>query len=267
MSLAPDPRSEPAADSARTRARIVVWWEHHRRELPWRASRDDYAIWVAEVMSVQTSVLRAVNVWERWMARWPRVEALAAASLAEVLVEWQGLGYPRRARDLHRGAAHVVAHGWPEDLQELPGVGPYIAAAIRCFAREEPVLPRDVNVNRVLARRFPNGVDITVDPWRSGQALMEFGQRVCRARPDCAACPVREACPGRLDPHGATAPPRRQKPYRGSLRERRGRLLARLLHAGALDLDGLDADEREAAATLVADGLARAQGARLHPPA
>src|SRR5579871_3690971 len=125
------------------------------------------------------------------MARWPTVEALAAASLADVLREWQGLGYPRRARDLHRAAQTVVLTGWPEDLTELPGVGPYISAAIRCFALEEPVLPLDTNVKRVLARRFPGGVDTGADPWRAGQGLMEFGQRICTARPQCGVCPVR----------------------------------------------------------------------------
>ena len=260
------PSGEAGGKSDQVRALVVDWWETHRRELPWRASRDVYAIWVAEVMSAQTSVLRAVSAWEGWMARWPGVAELAGASLGEVLGQWQGLGYPRRARDLHRGAVQVVAHGWPDDLQELPGVGPYIAAAIRCFAREEPVLPRDVNVNRVLARRFPDGVDITADPWRSGQALMEFGQRICRARPDCEACPVRAGCPGRLDPRGVAPAPRRQKPYRGSLRERRGRLLARLLHEGEIVLATLDAQERETAESLIADGLARAEGAQLRTP-
>ncbi len=243
-------------------AAIVSWWDTHRREVPWRATRDVYAIWVAEVMSVQTTLSRAVTAWETWMARWPTVEALAAASLSEVLAQWQGLGYPRRARDLHHGARIVSETGWPEPLTRLPGVGPYVAAAVACFAREEPVLPRDVNVNRVLARRFPDGVDIAADPWRSGQALMEFGQRVCRARPACGDCPAPTGCGGpAADVHHP--PRRRQAPYPGSFRERRGTVLAGVLAAGRLPRAGTDP---EAAASLARDGLIRIEGAWLLSP-
>ena len=245
-------------------AAIIRWWEANARELPWRTHRDVYAIWVAEVMSAQTSVARAAAAWERWMARWPAVEDLAAAQLADVLVQWQGLGYPRRARDLHRSARIVAACGWPEDLTELPGVGVYVAAAIRCFAYEEPVIPLDVNVRRVLARRFPDGVEIAGDPWRSGQALMEFGQRICAATPRCAHCAARLGCPvgdgGGPDPAPGI---RRQTPYRGSLRERRGKLLARVLSGGEVAAE--DAD-REAAEGLIADGLIARSGDRLRPP-
>src|SRR6201986_5484418 len=107
-------------------AAVLDWWTAHARRLPWRASRDVYAVWVSEVMSAQTTVSRAAEAWRRWMERWPTVEALAAASLADVLAEWQGLGYPRRARDLHRSARIVVRSGWPEDLTALPGVGSYV---------------------------------------------------------------------------------------------------------------------------------------------
>jgi A/G-specific adenine glycosylase len=249
---------------------VLRWWDVNARELPWRASRDVYAIWVAEVMSAQTSVMRAAAAWERWMARWPTVHALAAASLAQVLGEWQGLGYPRRARDLHRGARIVAERGWPMELTELPGVGPYVAAAVRCFAREEPILPLDVNTRRVLARRFPDGVDIRDDPWRAGQALMEFGQRVCTARPACAGCPARAALadrPALADPQLRAADParraHRQPPFAGSLRQRRGALLRQVLADGEVAL--AHADPR-AAATLVDDGLVALADGRLRPP-
>jgi A/G-specific adenine glycosylase len=219
-------------------------------------------------MSAQTAVERAAERWVVWMRRWPTVESLAQAPLPEVLVLWQGLGYPRRARDLHRGARLVAADGWPSDLTALPGVGRYVAAAIRCFAHEEPVLPIDVNVARVLERRFPGGVDTAGDPWRAGQALMEFGQRVCRAaRPACASCPVAAGCPwpGPLAPVVGTRPPRRrQPPYAGSLRERRGRLLRQVLADGRVPAAGADA---AAAAGLIADGLLAAEGSWLLPPA
>lgn len=243
-------------------AAVLDWWDVHARPLPWRSSRDVYAIWVAEVMSAQTSVHRAAAAWERWMARWPSVEALAAASLADVLAEWQGLGYPRRARDLHRSARIVTASGWPADLAELPGIGAYVAAAIRCFAREEAVLPLDVNTRRVLARRFPEGVDTRGDPWRAGQALMEFGQRICTARPACGACPVRAGCSA----HGAPDPApraRRQARYEGSLRQRRGALLRRVLADGDASLAEAD---REAAAGLLGDGLLALRDGRLRIP-
>jgi A/G-specific adenine glycosylase len=251
-------------------AAVLAWWDAQQRELPWRAHRDMYAIWVSEVMSAQTSVTRAAAAWERWMARWPTVEALAAAALPEVLGEWQGLGYPRRARDLHRAARAVAERGWPAELTELPGIGPYVASAIRCFALEQPVLPLDVNVRRVLARRFPDGLDPSGDPWRAGQALMEFGQRICAARPRCDACPVRAGCPahaaggrGGVDPAPRA---RRQARFAGSLRQRRGALLRRVLTEGEVALDELGPDEAGAAAGLVADGLARASGGRLYAP-
>jgi A/G-specific adenine glycosylase len=238
------------------------WWAANARELPWRSSRDVYAVWVSEVMSAQTTVGRAAEAWVQWMRRWPTVEDLARASLADVLAQWQGLGYPRRARDLHRSARIVVESGWPEDFTELPGVGAYVAAAIRCFALEEPVLPLDVNVARVLRRRFPGGVDISSDPWRSGQAMMEFGQRICAARPRCERCPVRAGCRGSddLEPGPAL---RRRKPFAGSLRQRRGRLLARVIAEGGVPFEGAD---RDAAAGLAQDGLVVLAGDRLLPP-
>jgi A/G-specific adenine glycosylase len=232
-------------------AAVLDWWSAHARPLPWRAGRDVYAVWVSEVMSAQTTVSRAAEAWVRWMERWPTVAALAAASLAEVLAQWQGLGYPRRARDLHRSARIVAASGWPDDLTALPGVGPYIAAAVRCFAREEPVLPVDVNVRRVLRRRFAGDIDVSDDPWRAGQALMEFGQRVCAARPACETCPVSDGCGARdaADPAPRT---RRQTRYEGSLRQRRGALLRRVLATGEVELGEADRDVAEG---LLEDGF------------
>jgi A/G-specific adenine glycosylase len=245
-------------------AAVLEWWDRHRRPLPWRASRDVYAIWVSEVMSAQTTVGRAAEAWERWITRWPTVESLAAASLADVLALWQGLGYPRRARDLHRSARIVARSGWPQDLTALPGVGVYVASAIRCFALEEPVLPRDVNVRRVLERRFPDGVDIAADPWRAGQALMEFGQRVCAVRPRCEVCPVRAGCRGAgSQASPGPRPARRQKPFEGSLRQRRGRLLRQVIAEGSVAAGSVDA---EAADGLVADCLVVREGDRLRAP-
>jgi A/G-specific adenine glycosylase len=211
-------------------------------------------------MSVQTTVLRSADAWTRWMERWPTVEALAAASLADVLAVWQGLGYPRRARDLHRSARLIVERGWPEDLTELPGIGAYIAAAIGCFAREEPVLPLDVNVKRVLRRRFPEGIDISGDPWRASQALMEFGQRICSARPACGACPVGEGCPGA---GGDEPPARRSRRFEGSVRQRRGNLLRQVIAAGGVSVATADP---VAASGLAQDGLVVLEDGWVRPP-
>jgi A/G-specific adenine glycosylase len=235
-------------------AAVIGWWLAYARQLPWRASRDVYAVWVSEAMSIQTTVTRAAEAWTRWMARWPTVQALAGASLTEVLAQWQGLGYPRRARDLHRSARMIIQTGWPEDLTDLPGVGAYVATAIRCFALEEPVLPLDVNVRRVLQRRFPGGLDTSGDAWRAGQAIMEFGQRICTARPRCAICPVSDGCTAAGGAHspGDRPPTGRQKPFEGSLRQRRGRLLRQVIAEGSVALGHADQD---AALGLAQDGL------------
>src|SRR5690242_7850821 len=129
--------------------RLLTWFDAHARPLPWRDTRDPYAILVSEVMLQQTQVERVIPRYARFVARWPTVHALAAATAADVIVEWQGLGYNRRALNLHRAACVVSQDGWPDDLTELPGVGPYTAAALGNFAFERDVLPVDTNVRRV----------------------------------------------------------------------------------------------------------------------
>jgi A/G-specific adenine glycosylase len=234
---------------------LMGWWHSRRLALPWRATRDPYAVLVCEVMSQQTQIDRVRVHWERWMALWPSAEALAGASLAEVLAAWQGLGYPRRARDLLAAARQIAGEGWPapERLTELPGIGPYTADAIRCFALEQPVLPRDANVRRVLARRFPGGVESSAEPWALGGALMDLGREHCRASPRCDGCALRAGCMVPLAEPGwdPAARPRRQSAYAGSLRERRGALLRAAL-AGERPPSGRDP---QAAASLVVDGL------------
>jgi len=159
---------------------LLAWYRASARDLPWRRTRDPYAILVSEVMLQQTQVERVVPRYERWLRRWPNAAALGDATTAEVIVEWQGLGYNRRAVSLHRAARQVRDEGWPEDLTRLPGVGPYTAAALGNFAFGEDVLPRDVNVARVERR---TGHAFT---GRSAQALMDLGATVCLARvPRC----------------------------------------------------------------------------------
>jgi A/G-specific adenine glycosylase len=173
---------------------LLAWYRRVARDLPWRSTTDPYAILVSEVMLQQTQVARVVPRYEAWLARWPTVEALAAASLGEVLAEWVGLGYNRRAKRLWEAARVVAERGWPEDLRELPGVGPYTAAAVGSFAFGRRELAIDTNARRVFARwGF-----VPQEGWAElNQAVMELGATVCTAREArCGICPVR-ACASR----------------------------------------------------------------------
>jgi A/G-specific adenine glycosylase len=224
---------------------LLDWFDAKGRDLPWRRTRDPYAILVSEVMAQQTQVERVVPRWEAWLRRWPTVESLAEASPADVIREWQGLGYNRRALNLHRAAQQVASHGWPDDLTELPGVGRYTADAVACFALGRDVLPVDVNVRRV-QERTGHSFDA-----RSAQALMDLGATVCLARiPRCGECPLAEGCPSR---GRRFEPLRKQGPFEGSFRQRRSETL-RLVAASTRPLGELDA---EAVDSLARDGLVR----------
>ncbi len=222
---------------------LLAWHEGHERNLPWRRTRDPYAILVSEVMLQQTQVERVVPRYTSWLERWPTVEALAAASPAEVIREWQGLGYNRRGVNLHRAARRIAESGWPDDLTELPGIGPYTAAAVRCFAFAEDVLPVDVNVERVQRR---TGAAFTST---AAQALMDLGATVCLARvPRCIECPLAPECPSRGI---REEPTRKQGPFEGSFRQRRATTL-RIVADAPRDLAMLDDD---AVRSLERDGL------------
>lgn len=250
-------------------ALLLEWFRAEGADLPWRRTRDRYAILVAETQLQATPVARALPYYERWMERWPTAESLAEARLGDVLAAWQGLGYPRRARNLHAAARRIADVGWPppERLADLPGVGVYTAAAIRCFADGEAVIPVDTNVGRIMARRFPDGWPGTPDGegWAVGQALMDLGRLWCTARaPRCeGGCPLRPGCPAAAS--GAPAeigpPRRRQGRYEGSMRQRRGVLLRALAERGAVEVSA----DPDAAMSLVEEGLARRQGRRLVP--
>jgi A/G-specific adenine glycosylase len=224
---------------------LLAWFSQNGRDLPWRETNDPYAILVSEVMSQQTQVERVVPRWRRWLERWPTVEALAAAPAADVIREWQGLGYNRRALSLHRAARQVAAHGWPADLIELPGVGRYTADAVASFAFGRAVLPVDVNVRRVSER---TGHEFSP---AAGQALMDLGKTVCLARvPRCGLCPLAAGCPSR---GSRFEPSRRQGPFEGSFRQRRAAAL-RAVVAGSQPRDA------EAVAALARDGLVQVNG-------
>jgi A/G-specific adenine glycosylase len=220
---------------------LQAWFLANGRDLPWRRTQDPYAILVSEVMLQQTQVPRVIPRYVAWLERWPTVEALARAPRGEVIAAWQGLGYNRRAVNLHRAAQAVVKRGWPDDLTQLPGVGRYTADAVRRFAFGEPVLPVDTNVARVLGRTAGE-----FGP-ESAAALMDLGATVCLARvPRCGSCPLARACPSRGQRFD---PLRKQSRFEGSFRQRRAETL-RLVAAG--HTAGLDA---EAVESLERDGL------------
>ena len=227
---------------------LLAWFDEKGRDLPWRGTRDPYAILVSEVMLQQTQAARVVPRYVAWLERWPTVEALAEASSADVIRAWQGLGYNRRALNLHRAAREIAAQGWPDDLTELPGVGRYTADAVACFAFGRPVLPVDVNVRRVLER---TGGDFD---HTCAQALMDLGATICIARvPRCGECPLAAECPSR---GRRFEPLRKQGPFEGSFRQRRARTLG-LVAKSSRPLADLDA---EAVASLARDELVRGRG-------
>lgn len=232
---------------------LLAWFSQNGRDLPWRDTRDPYAILVSEIMLQQTQVSRVIERWTAWLERWPTVEALAAASTADVVRAWSGLGYNRRAVNLQRAARAVAETGafprTPEGLRALPGVGPYTASAIGCFAFDAQLTTVDVNVRRVLTRAL--GQEGAPPPpgsaWEWNQALFDLGATVCLARvPRCEVCPLAAGCPSR----GMRFEPQRtQGPFAGSSRARRSALV-RDLHGGpqpvslydAATLDGLERD-------------------------
>lgn len=241
---------------------LIAWFADNGRDLPWRHSRDPWAITVAELMLQQTQVARVIDRWVQFLDRFPTVTACAQSPVAEVIDEWAGLGYNRRAVNLHRMATSITNDHdgrFPTELPELlalPGIGPYTARAIRAFAHELPAAVLDTNVARILARvegrtlgraeaqrladlwaenasgTGPSGDD----PWTWNQAMLDVGAGHCRARnPVCETCPFKSSCrwmlAGRPDPDpavGSAAVSGRQSRFEGSDRQGRGRLIEAL---------------------------------------
>jgi len=249
-------------------ADLLRWYPGVARDLPWRQTTDPYAILVSEVMLQQTQVVRVAPRYLAWLERWPTAEALAAAPLADVLREWVGLGYNRRAVRLWEAAGVVASRGWPEDLRELPGVGPYTAAAVASFAFGRQVAAVDTNARRV-AQRWGHGTAESVLPdgraAEFNQAMMELGATVCGARrPRCDACPI-GACRsrGRVAPAPAGRA-RGAARFEDTDRYARGRVVAAL--AAGEELPDLSPERlARVLEALVRDGLVvrDADGVRL----
>ncbi len=190
--------------------KLLIWYKKAARSLPWRETRNPYAVLVSEFMLQQTQVSRVLDYYPRFLKRFPTIETLARAHPKTVREAWEGMGYYARAANLHALAKQVAKTGNripddPEELRTLPGVGPYTAGAVACFAYEKAVPAVDTNVKRVLSRAFePDDVwelAEKVTPrdgkraWRFNQALMELGALVCTARkPRCEICPVNGDC-------------------------------------------------------------------------
>jgi A/G-specific adenine glycosylase len=260
---------------------LLSWWQDHRRDLPWRRTRDPWAVLVSELMLQQTQVPRVLPRYEAFLRRFPTPAGCAAASAGEVVRAWAGLGYNRRAVNLHRAAVAIteVHYGrLPADLDDLlalPGIGPYTARAILAFAFDADVGVLDVNAIRVLARAWGRRTQSEADEivpvgrgWAWNQAVLDLGATVCVKRaPRCERCPILDQCEwharGRAQPDPA-GPGARQPAFHGSDRQGRGRLVDALRHGPveAADLAAVmgwpDDPSRAAAvaATLVADGLA-----------
>ena len=266
---------------------VLAWGVPRLRDLPWRATRDPWRILVAEVMLQQTQAQRVIPKWTAFCAAFPTPRACAAASLGDVLRLWQGLGYPRRVRNLHDAAALIVErHGGAvpdtiDALRALPGIGPYTARAVLAFALERDVAVVDTNIARVLARvigerltlrRVQEVGDALVPQgagWVWNQVLMDLGATVCRPAPQCEECPLATACAwnvaGRPSPDpadGSAGVSTRQAPYDGSDRQARGDVL-RALHHGARPADGFPARIVDG---LIAERLVVRTGDVLHLP-
>jgi A/G-specific adenine glycosylase len=223
---------------------VLAWYRRGGRDLAWRRTRDPYAILVSEVMLQQTQVARVVPAYRRFLTRFPTLRSLARASLGDVLRLWSGLGYNRRARDLHR-VARAHKGRLPRDvagLDALPGVGPYTAAAVACFAYGEATAFAETNIRRVLGRALIGRTATSAEarelderlmsrrtpaPWH--HALMDIGATFCVAlRPRCQACPLARACVFRASGMHAEPPARRQGPFATSDRRVRGRIVGLL---------------------------------------
>jgi A/G-specific adenine glycosylase len=194
---------------------LKEWFLDHQRDLPWRQSRTSYRVWISEIMLQQTQVAVVIPYFHRWMQKFPTLRDLAAAPLEEIIKAWEGLGYYSRARNLHKAAQMVVRDfggelpSTYEELDKLPGFGPYTIGAVLSFAFQQKAAAVDGNVVRVLSRFFASdkeqsqrkhyealALSVLPDdrPWVAMEGLIELGAQICQRRPKCAECPLRNEC-------------------------------------------------------------------------
>jgi A/G-specific adenine glycosylase len=288
--------SAKRAQTVKAQQRVLAWFDEHGRRFPWRQTRDPYRTMIAEVMLQQTQTGRVAPSYEAFLQRFPTLDRLAHAPAMEVIQAWRGLGYNRRAVDLHRAAQRVVReHGgvYPSSvaaLRRLPGLGEYTSSSIACFAFDAQVPVVDTNVRRVLSRaaagKDPAALEaarvneLATDWLPAGeayhwnQALMDVGAMICRAtKPLCAKCPLRTSCLYYAKGKHRTAAPRpvrTSEPFEGSRRQARGTIVDHLRRAARkgitvgelarrMDPDGNGADAArlvEILAKLESEGLA-----------
>jgi len=271
---------------------VLAWGIPQLRDLPWRHTRDPWAVLVSEVMLQQTQVTRVVPRWYRFLERFPDPATCAASGLGDVLREWEGLGYPRRAKQLHLTAERVVElGGFPRDLAgllALPGVGRYTARALMAFAFELDAAVVDTNVARIYARLegrklTPSGVQAIADAacpsgsaWAWNQCMIDLGATICRPVPDCDRCPIRDRCAWAGDgpdpATGSSGVSRAQSPFSGSDRQARGRLMRAMAEAPVRRSQAPEVMQRDVAtstrlvAALVAEGFCTPDGDLLRLP-
>ncbi len=275
------------------REAVLAWYASNGPDYPWRRTEDDpYAVWVSEVMLQQTQASRVVEAFPRFMERFPTLRSLAAASRADVLRAWAGMGYHRRAVSLHEAARAIVRDhdgAVPRDpaaLRALPGVGPYTAAAVGSIAFGTPVAAVDTNVRKLMARvefglerheittaQADDAAAAWLDPARPGdwnQALMNLGHGVCRTVPRCEECPLTSVCRFRQAGRRGGPSSRRRPAFHGSLRQLRGEVVAALRQSPTMTVAGLIAatgrgedDVVAALAGLARDGVVAATRAAL----
>jgi A/G-specific adenine glycosylase len=237
----------PADISSRSfRRALLRWYRLNRRDLPWRADRDPYRVWLSEIMLQQTRVTAVIEYYQRFLKRFPTVQSLAAARISSVLAAWSGLGYYRRARALHEAAKAIVAQHegrFPstiEELDDLPGIGKYTAAAIASIAFNHPAAVVDGNVERVVQRLLgkpcssrelwaqADALLSRDQPGDFNQAMMELGATVCTPRdPKCPACPVVNFCVARGSLAADAPTPRKKKQLHYALDLREGKVYLR----------------------------------------
>jgi A/G-specific adenine glycosylase len=268
------------------RAALLRWYRSRQEAYPWRVQPEPYRVLVSEFMLQQTQVSRVISAYRRFLSRFPTVASLARASRAEVIRAWRGLGYNRRAVALLEAARAIVEDHTgrvpsdPGELLRLRGVGPYTAAAVASIAYGKPIAAVDANVRRIVARAYlglepheaaPGRIHEVATEWLHradpaswNQALMDLGREVCRPVPRCAVCPLARGCRFRAAERTPVASPRRQKPFAGSFRQLRGRVVD-LLREGPATLLSLSRGTGEpptrlarAVQSLSADGLVRA---------